>query len=77
MSKTNLDWSFKAFLEACAEVDMSSTANGIRRRKTARKTAKYRKKQNKHKQRQLSTLMVAHHFNKEFNEFVFGNSKRR
>lgn len=77
MANNKLDWSFQAFLEACAEVDMSSTANHIRRQKRAKKTAKYIKKQNRRKNRQTAALITAHHFNKEFNQFVFENSKRR
>lgn len=77
MSNNNYDWSFKAFLEACAEVDMSSTANHIRGQKQAKKTAKHIKKQNRRKNRQMAALITAHHFNKEFNQFVFGNDKRR
>lgn len=77
MENNKLDWSFKAFLEACAEVDMSSTTNHIRRQKQAKKTTKHIKKQNRRKNRQTPALITAHHFNKEFNQFVFGNSKRR
>lgn len=77
MANNKLDWSFKAFLEACAEVDLSSTAKSIQRQKQAKKTTKHIKKQNKRKNRQTATLITAHHFNKEFNQFVFGNDKRR
>ncbi|MCM1284921.1 MAG: hypothetical protein NC213_00190 [Acetobacter sp.] len=76
MSKTKFDWSFGAFLEACAEVDMSSTANQIRRQKQTKKIAKYRKKQNKRKNRQTAALIVAHHYNKKLNRFVFGNKRK-
>lgn len=76
MSKAKFDWSFNAFLEACAEVDMSSTANRIRRQKQAKKIAKYRKKAKRKENRQATALIVAHHYNKKFNRFVFGNKRK-
>ena len=42
--KSKLDWSFNAFLEACAEVDMKPVMQAKNRKKAA-KAAKRQKKQ--------------------------------
>lgn len=55
---------------------VSSTANRIRRQKQTKKIAKYRKKAKRKENRQATALIVAHHYNKKFNRFVFGNKRK-
>lgn len=73
MSNLQNDSKFMEFVNFAKEVDISPITNSIRRQKQAKKKAKYIKKQRRRKRRQTSALIVAHHLNKEINNFVFGN----
>ena len=52
-------------------------SNNMQKQRIAKRNAKARNKQRKRQNRQTRNLIIARHCVKSYNNFVFGNDKRR
>lgn len=52
-------------------------SNYMQKERNAKRNAKARKRQKKRQNRQIRNLIIARHCVKSYNNFVFGNKKRR
>lgn len=52
-------------------------SNNMQKQRIAKRNAKAIKKQKKKQNRQIRNLIIARHCVKSYNNFVFGNNKRR
>lgn len=52
-------------------------SNDMQKERIAKRNTKARKRQKKRQNRQMRNLIIARHCVKSYNNFVFGNNKRR
>ena len=68
---------YLAFKEFSLSPEGQRFSNNMQKQRIAKRNAKARKRQNKRQNRQMRNLIIARHCVKSYNNFVFGNNKRR
>lgn len=68
---------YLAFKEFSISPEGQRFSNNMQKQRIAKRNAKAIKKQRKRQNRQIRNLIIARHCVKSFNDFAFGNNKRR